>query len=151
MTMNGDTPTFVTLGRDRLLESATIVSMGVTAGAFYYPRAPGQSALPLIVLERTSTTAERGGTSSYTVNGELSGVIAVDARVVTDGMLEQYADQIAGELMELITDGLFLHRVTFGRSGAPSAGFWAGSDNGQPEDTLHGIRTMSFTLEWGDA
>ena len=51
MTIPSDAPLIVVAGRDRMLESATIAAIGIRAADCYYPRAPGQSALPLMVIE----------------------------------------------------------------------------------------------------
>lgn len=151
MTLAANAPVYIQLAAARLLESATITGpLAMTAAAFFYPRASNGQVFPQIVLERTKTTGQRIGNGSSYIMGEIAGILACDASAVDDATIEQYADQICHELCELIDDGLFIKSVTFGRPGSPTAGFWAASDAGQPDPQSKPIRTIAFSIEWGD-
>lgn len=149
MSLPATAPIVVTATRDRFLESAAIVALGITASSFYYPRAAGNSTLPSIVIERTSTKTERHTNGGWLFSGVAIAVLFLDAGTYTDGQIEDNADTICQQICELLTDGLFVKSVSASRASDPSPGMFAGSDSGQLESGCL-PRSIVFTIEFGD-
>lgn len=151
MTLPASAPSWVSDGRDRLLQSATLATtLGIAAAGFFYPRAVAGTAAPFVVLEGSSVKIAIAGNGSTYRSGVIRGILAVDASTVTDGTIEGYMALIGEEVCGQLTDGLFFHGLEFERTSAPGPGFWAVHDSGQPEPAQTTLRTIAFTIHWGD-
>lgn len=131
-------PTKIIEARDRMLECATVQAIltGLSTPAqqarFHYPEAdPTTDVLPLFVLEREDQEFEKLTATGSTGSGTISWALFVEDSVST-GTIDGYID-IAQELDELTTEGLYVIRSTVQRASRPTPGMQAGDDGGQIE------------------
>jgi hypothetical protein len=145
-------PTKITEARDRLLECATIQAIltGLTTqqkqDRFHYPEAdPVSDTMPFFVMCREQEDYSLLTSGGSTGSGQIEWVLYADDSVNT-GTLEGYMS-VAKELVELVTEGLYVIRATVKRASRPTPSMQATDDGGQVE-TGKSFATIAGMMDW---